>query len=397
MSPDQIRSFVPPIRTLMGPGPSDVHPRVLSAMARPTIGHLDPAFVAMMDQIKMLLQYAFQTKNELTIPVSAPGSAGMETCFVNLVEPGDKVILCVNGVFGGRMKENVERFGGVPVMLDHEWGRAVDPQKLEDALKSHRDAKIVAFVHAETSTGALSDAKTLSEIARRAGCLTIVDAVTSLAGTPLKVDEWQLDAVYSGSQKCLSCTPGLSPVTVSARAVERIKARKTKVHSWFLDLNLVMGYWGGAVKRAYHHTAPINPLYGLHEALVILAEEGLENSWARHARNHRALRAGFEAMGLMFLVPEEERLPQLNAVRIPDGVDEAAIRQRLLTEYNLEIGAGLGALAGKVWRVGLMGYASNIKNILFCLTAIETVLSGAGAPIRKGVAIAAASECLKSD
>lgn len=388
---EHIRSFNPPTRTLMGPGPSDVHPRVLAAMARPTIGHLDPVFVSMMDELKQLLQYGFQTKNELTIPVSAPGSAGMETCFVNLVEPGDKVIVCSNGVFGGRMKENVERCGGVAVMVEAEWGRAVDPQRVEDALKKNPDAKIVAFVHAETSTGAQSDAKTISAIARQYGCLSIVDAVTSLAGTPLKVDDWQLDAVYSGSQKCLSCTPGLSPVTLSPRAVEKIKGRKSKVQSWFLDLNLVMGYWGGAVKRAYHHTAPINPLYGLHESLVIMKDEGLENSWARHARMHGALRAGIEAMGLSFLVPAAERLPQLNAIRLPDGVDEAAIRQRLLNEFNLEIGAGLGALAGKVWRIGLMGYAANIKNVLFCLSALETALADAGAPVKRGVAVEAAA------
>ena len=394
MSLENIRSFNPPIRTLMGPGPSDVHPRVLAAMARPTIGHLDPVFVNMMDELKQLLQYGFQTKNELTIPVSAPGSAGMETCFVNLVEPGDKVIVCSNGVFGGRMKENVERCGGIAVMVDAEWGRAVDPQRVEDALKKNPDAKVVAFVHAETSTGAQSDAKTISAIARQYGCLTIVDAVTSLAGTPLKVDEWQLDAVYSGSQKCLSCTPGLSPVTLSPRAVEKIKARKSKVQSWFLDLNLVMGYWGGTVKRAYHHTAPINPLYGLHEALVIMKDEGLENSWARHARMHGALRAGVEAMGLSFLVPQAERLPQLNAIRLPDGVDEMAIRQRLLNEFNLEIGAGLGALAGKVWRIGLMGYAANVKNVLFCLSALETTLADARAPVKRGVAVDAAIHAL---
>lgn len=395
MSLEQIRSFNPPIRTLMGPGPSDVHPRVLAAMARPTIGHLDPVFVGMMDELKVLLQYAFQTNNDLTIPVSAPGSAGMETCFVNLIEPGEKVLVCSNGVFGGRMKENVERCGGVAVMVEAEWGRAVDPQRVEDALKKHPDAKIVAFVHAETSTGAQSDAKTISAIARQYGCLTIVDTVTSLAGTPLKVDDWQLDAVYSGSQKCLSCTPGLSPVTLSPRAVEKIKARKSKVQSWFLDLNLVMGYWGGAVKRAYHHTAPINPLYGLHEALVVMKDEGLENSWARHARMHAALRAGVEAMGLTFLVPVAERLPQLNAIRLPDGVDEAAIRQRLLNEFNLEIGAGLGALAGKVWRIGLMGYAANVKNVLFCLSALEATLADARAPIKRGVAMDAALSTLR--
>ena len=389
-----VKSFHPPQRTLMGPGPSDVSPRVLEALSRPTIGHLDPVFVNMMDEMKDLLKYAFQTKNDLTMPVSAPGSAGMETCFVNLVEPGDKVIICQNGVFGGRMKENVERCGGVAVMVQDDWGRAVDPQKLEDALKANPDAKVVAFVHAETSTGALSDAKTLVALAHKHNCLTIVDAVTSLGGVALKVDEWEIDAIYSGTQKCLSCTPGLSPVSFSARAVEKIKNRKTKVQSWFMDLNLVMGYWGGATKRAYHHTAPINALYGLHESLVILQEESLEKSWARHQKNHLALRAGFEAMGLKFVVPVAERLPQLNAITIPDGVDDAAVRTALLNDYQLEIGGGLGVMAGKVWRVGLMGHASRASNILLCLGALDDVLSRMKAPIQRGVAVAAAHQKL---
>jgi len=382
-------SFNPPVRTLMGPGPSDVHPRVLTAMARPTIGHLDPAFVSMMEEIKALLQYAFQTGNALTIPISGPGSAGMEACFVNLVEPGDKVVVCVNGVFGGRMKENIERAGGTPVVIEDAWGTPVDPNKLEDALKTNRDARLVAFVHAETSTGVQSDAKKLTEVAHHHNCLTIVDAVTSLGGSPLKVDEWNLDAVYSGSQKCLSCTPGLAPVTFSDRAIDRIKKRKTKVQSWFLDLNLVMGYWGSG-KRAYHHTAPINPLYGLHEALAMLQEEGLENSWMRHQHHHLALRSGLEAMGLSFFVKECSRLPQLNAVVVPKGVDEAILRSRLLNEYNLEIGAGLGALAGKIMRIGLMGYGANMKNVMYCLEALEAVLADMRAPIQKGVAMNAA-------
>lgn len=383
-------SFVPPLRTLLGPGPSDVHPRVLAAMARPTIGHLDPAFIAMMDELKGLLQYAFQTRNELTIPVSAPGSAGMELCFVNLAEPGEEVIVCRNGVFGERMRENVERIGAVPVIVDDPWGAPVDPHKLQDALVRHPDAKVVAFVHAETSTGAMSDVKTLVEIAHRHDCVTIVDAVTSLAGVPLKVDEWGVDAVYSGSQKCLSCTPGLSPVTFNERAVAKLKARKHKVQSWFLDLNLVMGYWGGQTKRAYHHTAPINPLYGLHEALVMLREEGLENAWQRHARHHEMLRAGIEAMGMSFYVQAPYRLPQLNTITVPEGVDEARVRQRLLSEFGLEIGAGLGQLAGHVWRIGLMGFASNVKNVMFCLNALESVLSDMKAPINRGAASQAA-------
>ena len=385
-----ITSFHPPVRTLMGPGPSDVNPRILEAMSRPTIGHLDPVFVGMMEEMKVLLRYAFQTENQLTMPVSAPGSTGMETCSVNLVEPGDKVVVCQNGVFGGRMKENVERSGGVAVMVQDDWGRAVDVNKAEEALKANPDAKILAFVHAETSTGAISDAKTLAELARQHDCLTIVDTVTSLAGVPLMVDEWGLDAVYSGTQKCLSCVPGLSPVTFSQKALDVVTSRKTTVQSWFMDLNLVLGYWGGEGKRAYHHTAPINTLYALHEALVILQEEGIENSWDRHRVNHNALKAGFEAMGLEFVVPEDERLPQLNAVSIPEGVNEAAVRKTLLDDYNLEIGAGLGAMAGKIWRVGLMGYASNKTNVLFCLGALDAVLSGMKAPINSGVAVAAA-------
>lgn len=389
-----IRSFNPPIRTLMGPGPSDVHPRILEAMSRPTIGHLDPAFVGMMDEMKALLHYAFRTQNELTLPVSAPGSAGMETCFVNLVEPGDKVIVCQNGVFGGRMKENVERSGGTAIMVKDEWGKPVDPNKVAEALAANPDAKIVAFVQAETSTGALSDAQTITRLAHDKGCLVIVDAVTSLGGVPLEVDGWEIDAIYSGSQKCLSCTPGLSPVSFGPRAVEKIKGRKTPCQSWFLDLSLVMSYWGGGTKRAYHHTAPINALYGLHESLVILQEEGIENAWKRHADLHEALKAGLEALGLSFVVPEGSRLPQLNSVTIPAGVDDAAARSLLLKRYGLEIGAGLGDLAGKIWRIGLMGHSASPRNVLFCLSALEAVLSELKAPVAAGVAVPAAQQVL---
>ena len=389
-----MRPFNPPTRTLLGPGPSDVHPRVLEAMSRPTIGHLDPLFVAMMDEVKLLLQYAFQTENALTLPVSAPGSAGMEACFVNLVEPGDTVIVCQNGVFGGRMKENVERCGGIAVMVEDPWGAAVDAAKVEQAFATHPEARILAFVHAETSTGAQSDAQALVDIAHHHGALAIVDTVTALAGTPVRVDDWGIDAVYSGSQKCLSCAPGLSPVSFGERALAKLKARRSRVQSWFLDLNLVIGYWGSGQRRAYHHTAPVNALYGLHEALLILREEGLENAWARHRRNHLALRAGLEAMGLRLIVREEDRLPQLNAVAIPDGVDDAAVRAQLLEEFNLEIGAGLGALAGKVWRIGLMGHSSNARNVVLCLGALEAVLGNVGAPIRTGTAIGAAQRAL---
>lgn len=384
------QSFYPPLRTLMGPGPSDVSPRVLAALSRPTIGHLDPLFIDLMDDIKRLLQYVFQTQNPLTLPVSAPGSAGMETVFVNLLEPGDKVIVCQNGVFGGRMRENVERCGGVAIMIEDRWGAPVDLAKVEQALAQNPDVVALAFVHAETSTGARSDAKALCELAQRFNCLSIVDAVTSLAGIELKVDEWGVDAVYSGTQKCLSCVPGLSPVSFSERAVQRIRSRTKKVQSWFLDLNLVMDYWCAQTRRSYHHTAPVNSLYALHESLLIVEEEGLANSHQRHALHHQALAAGFEAMGLSLPVAREYRLPQLNAVSVPSGVDEAKIRQILLQDWNLEIGAGLGALAGKVWRVGLMGHTASRENVMFCLSAMEQALQSQGAGITAAEALPAA-------
>ena len=374
MQKNTITSFHPLERTLMGPGPSDVHPRVLEALSRPTIGHLDPLFIGMMDELKQLLRDAFQTGNEVTMPISAPGSAGMECCFVNMLEPGDKVIVCRNGAFGGRMLENVIRCGGEAVIVDDPWGRAVDPEKVEQALKANPDASLLAFVHAETSTGALSDAQTLAKLAHEYDCLTIVDTVTSLGGVPLKVDEWKLDAVYSGTQKCLSCIPGLSPVTFNEAAMEKVSKRQSKCQSWFLDLSLILGYWEGEGKRAYHHTAPINPLYALHEALCILHEEGLENSWQRHRQQHESLKAGLQELGLELSVPEAERLPQLNAVRIPEGVDDASVRAQLLNDYNLEIGAGLGDSAGKLWRIGLMGYSANAGNVLYCLSALKKVL-----------------------
>ena len=383
-------SFFPPQRTLMGPGPSDVSSRVLGALARPTIGHLDPLFVQLMDEIKSLLQFAFQTNNALTLPISAPGSAGMEACFVNLVSPGDKVIVCQNGVFGGRMKENVERCGGTAIMVEDKWGDPVSLTKVEAAFDNHPDAAILAFVHAETSTGVASNAASLCALAARHDALSIVDAVTSLGGIEVLVDQWGVDAMYSGTQKCLSCVPGLSPVTFSDRAAQRIKNRQHKVQSWFLDMQLVMGYWGGESKRAYHHTAPVNNLYALHESLLILQEEGLAATQARHWLNHRALVAGLEAMGLSMAVAPNYRLPQLNSVIIPEGVDDAALRAALLNEFDLEIGAGLGGLAGKTWRIGLMGFASNERNVVFCLSAMETILQRQQAPIITGEALQAA-------
>ncbi|HET9700054.1 MAG TPA: alanine--glyoxylate aminotransferase family protein [Burkholderiales bacterium] len=386
---NKISTFYPPQRTLMGPGPSDMHPRVLSALSRPTIGYLDPVFVGMMDELKALLRYVFQTQNAITFPVSGPGSVGMEMCFVNMVDPGDKVIVCRNGVFGGRMIENVERCGGVPVIIDDAWGEAVDPHKVEEAFRKHPDAKVLAFVHAETSTGVMSDAKALAAIARRHGALTIMDAVTSLGGSPVLVDEWGIDACYSASQKCLSCTPGLSPITFSDRVIEKVRARGRKCQSWFMDLNLLLGYWG-ATTRTYHHTAPTNGLYGLHESLLMIHEEGLENSWARHLRNYKALKAGLETFGFRFLVKEEARLPQMSAVMVPAGVDDKEVRRRLLADYSLEIGAGLGELAGRIFRFGIMGWSSKMENVMLCLCALETVLSDMGVTVDFGAAESAA-------
>ena len=387
----KITSFHPPQRTLMGPGPTEIHPRVLTTMSQPAIGYLDPVFVEMMEELKSLLRYVYQTDNALTFPVSGPGSVGMEYCFVNMVAPGDKVIVARNGVFGGRMIENVERCGGTAIVVDDEWGKPVDPHKVEDALRKHADARVLAFVHAETSTGAQSDAKALTQIAHKHDAMVIVDAVTSLAGTPVRVDEWGIDAIYSASQKCLSCTPGLSPVSFNERVVEHVRSRKDKIHSWFMDMNLLSSYWG-ATNRTYHHTAPTNSLFALHEALLLIKEEGLEQGWARHRRHHVALKAGLEAMGLKFRVAEPYQLPQMNAVGCPDGVDEELVRKTLLNEFGIEIGAGLGPLKGKIWRFGLMGYSCRPDNVMLCLSALGSVLMDMGLPIKVGEAEAAAHQ-----
>jgi len=369
-----MKSFSPPNRILMGPGPSNVHPRVLEAMSRPTIGHLDPKFIELMDEIKELLKYSFRTKNEVTFAVSGPGSVGMETCLVNLIEPNSKVLVCVNGVFGGRMKSIVERCSAEPIVLNMSWGKAIDPNLFEDTLKKNKEIKVCSFVHAETSTGAKSDIKTLTEIVHKYNCLVIADTVTSLGGIPVLIDEWNIDVSYSGSQKCLSCPPGLSPVTFNEKAIEFIKSRKTQVQSWFMDLNLILSYWGGSSKRSYHHTAPINSLYALHESLLLLKEEGIENSWKRHKANGEKLVQELEKIGLKPFVKEEERLPQLTSVTVPEGIDETKVRQSLLDDYNIEIGAGLGELTGKVWRIGLMGYSSNEDNIKALVSALKNIL-----------------------
>ena len=368
------KSFIPPNRLLMGPGPSNVHPKVLDALSKPTIGHLDPRFIELMEEIKSLLRYTFNTKNEMTFVISGPGSLGMEACLVNLVEPGNKVVVCVGGYFGNRISQIVEKIGGNLITVNDSWGRAFDPQKLEDTLKQNPDTKVVAFVHAETSTGALSNIKELSEIAHNHGTLTIADAVTSLGAAELRVDEWNLDAVYSCSQKGLSCPAGMSPITFSERAVDAVKKRKTPVLSWFNDLNLLSAYWSGGQKRTYHHTAPANQFYGLYQALLLIEDEGIENAWRRHKENSRKLIPKLKGIGLESFVPEGERIPDLLSIKIPEGVDDVKVRLELLTKHNLEIGSGLGELAGKIWRIGLMGYNSNEKMIDYCAASLKEVL-----------------------
>jgi len=362
--------FTPPERLLMGPGPSNVSPSVLKAMSMPLLGHLDPVFVKMMDEIKGMLRAVFLTKNEMTFPVSGTGSAGMEFCFVNLIEPGDEVVIGANGVFGNRMADVAERCGAKVTKVDAPWGRIIEASQIAEAVKNKRP-KLVAVVHAETSTGALTPVDEISKIAHDAGALFLIDTVTSLGGCPVRIDDWQVDAVYSGTQKCLSCPPGLSPVSLSPRALSVATSRKQKVQSWYLDVNLLASYWGQ--ERVYHHTAPISMNYALHEALRLVLVEGLENRWKRHEQNHHALKAGLAELGLSIASQEGHQLWQLNAVTVPEGVDEAAVRKRLLTEHNIEVGAGLGPMKGKIWRIGLMGetcVAANVKRVLEALRAI---------------------------
>jgi alanine-glyoxylate transaminase / serine-glyoxylate transaminase / serine-pyruvate transaminase len=376
-APDHGRFTPPAARLLLGPGPSNAHPRVLAALSAPTIGHLDPAFIALMDEVRDLLRYAMQTRNRVTLPLPAPGSGGMEACIANLVEPGDRVVVCRNGVFGGRIADMVERCGGSVVALDVPWGEPVAPERLEALLAREGDVRLVAFVHAETSTGVLSDARALARIARAAGALTVMDAVTSLGGVEVYVDEWGVDAIFSGTQKCLSCPPGLSPVSFSERAMERIASRRNRVVSWLFDMNLITGYWDGA-KRSYHHTAPIHAIYGLRESLALIAEEGLVAGWQRHRRAQHALIAGLETLGIQSVVADGYRLPQLTCVRVPGSVSDAEVRERLLTGFGIEIGGGLGDWAGKVWRIGLMGQGANLEPVTRLLSALARVIAPEG-------------------
>ena len=360
-------------RILMGPGPSDAHPRVLNAMATPLIGHLDPEFVKLMDEVKEMTQKTLLTKNHLTFVVSAPGSAGMETCLVNLLEPGDECIIGINGVFGGRMAEIANRAGATVHKVEVPWGQVIEPAMIKVALDKCPKPKLVAMVHAETSTGACQPLEEISDLVHNAGSLLMIDAVTSYCGVPLKVDEWNIDALYSGTQKCLSAPPGLSPVTFSDRAVKVLENRKTKVQSWFLDLTLVKNYWAGA-KRAYHHTAPVSSVYALHQALSIVLEEGLENRWKRHQAVHQYLKTQLEDLGFKYLVEEAHRLPNLNAVYLPNGLPEAPLRKQLLEEYNIEVGGGLGAFAGKIWRVGIMGESCTKNHVNALVGALKEML-----------------------
>ena len=372
----------------MGPGPSDIHPSVLAALAAPTVGHLDPYFLKVMDEVQSMLRQVFQTTNHMTMAISGTGSAGMETCVVNLIEPGDRMIVGVNGVFGGRMADVAERVGAEVTKLERPFGEVFTPAEVAAAVQKVRP-KVVGIVHAETSTGALQPLEEIAKIVHDAGALLIVDCVTSLAGVPVEIDRLQIDAAYSGSQKCLGCPPGLSPVTFGPKALEAMDHRKKKVSSWYLDIGLLRNYWGN--NRAYHHTAPINMNYALHQALRLVLEEGLEARFARHQLHHKALKAGVNAMGIQYSVAAETSLPMLNSVLIPDGVDDGAVRGQLLNEFGIEIGGGLGPMKGKTWRIGLMGEAANKSNVLVFLAALEQCLNRQGVRPQPGAGVAAAN------
>lgn len=393
-SPDRPAAWAPSPRTLLGPGPSEVHPRVLAAMGMPLLGHLDPEFIALMDETQGMLRRVFRTRNPLTLAVSGTGSAGMEAVVVNLIEPGDRMVVGVNGVFGGRMVDVAQRAGAEVTAIERPFGEAFAPEEFETAIRRVRP-KLVGVVHAETSTGVRQPVEEIARICHEHDALIAIDTVTSLGGIPVEIDGWGIDAVYSGTQKCLSCPPGLAPVSFGPRAVEAIQARRSKVQSWYLDMTMIMKYWGataGGGARFYHHTAPINMNYALREALALVLEEGLDARFARHQRNHEALKAGLAAMGIGYIPDAEHRLPQLNCVAIPDGVDDATVRRRLLQQWGIEIGGGLGALAGKAWRIGLMGHSCRPANVTLVLSALETCLRDAGVAIEPGAALAASAE-----
>lgn len=356
----------------MGPGPSTVPARILQAISAPTLGHLDPQYIGYMDETCEMIRQVYRTQNSLTFPVSGTGMAGMEAILVNLLEPGDEAIVMINGVFGGRMKDNMERCGATVHAVEIPWGKSFTLDQFAEAVAAHPKAKMLGVVHAETSTGALQDLSGVGDLLHDAGMLFAVDAVTSLGGHDLRVDEWGIDAIYSGTQKCLSCPPGLSPVSFSDRAIERIEARSTKSQSWYLDVSMLKNYYTGGGGRAYHHTAPINMVYALREALAIVLEEGLEARIARHREMHELLRDGLQKLGLCYI--PDHSLCTLNCVTVPEGVDEAAIRRRLLDEFDIEIGGGLGGFAGKAWRIGLMGESATKKNVLTLLAALEACL-----------------------
>ncbi|HLT58102.1 MAG: alanine--glyoxylate aminotransferase family protein [Limnochordales bacterium] len=393
MSDSGIGELRPGERVLMGPGPSALDPRVLRALATPVVGHLDPDFLAIMNDTRALIRSAFATDNELTVAMSGTGSAGMETCLVNLLEPGDRALVCVNGAFGQRMVDIVERTGAEAVVVRAPWGRVIDPADVEAALKQG-GIKLVALVHVETSTGVWQPVEDIAALARAHDALVVLDAVSSLGGVPVPVDQWQVDAAYSGSQKCLGAPPGLAPVTMSPRAREAIGRRRTKVQSWYLDLTMIENYWGEA--RAYHHTAPISMVYALREALRIAVDEGWEARWQRHLRLGRALQAGLEAMGLSLVAEENHRAPMVTAVHVPDGVNEAQVRRHLLAEYGLEIAGGLGEFKGRALRIGLMGYSCQWRNVVLCLTALSDALQAQGYKASVDDALAAAQEAARA-
>lgn len=385
-----VAQIVPPQRILMGPGPSEIHPSVLQAMASPTVGHLDPYFLKVMDEVQAMLRQVFQTNNHMTMAISGTGSAGMETCVVNLIEPGDRMVVGVNGVFGGRMADVAERVGAEVTKIERPFGEVFTPEDVAAAVKATRP-KVVGIVHAETSTGAHQPLEEIAKIVHDAGALLIVDCVTSLGGLPVEIDRLGIDAAYSGSQKCLGCPPGLAPVTFGPKALEAMDARKKRVSSWYLDIGLLRNYWGN--NRAYHHTAPINMNYALHQALRLVLQEGLEARFARHQQHHLALKAGLAAMGIQYSVAPGVSLPMLNSVLIPAGADDAVVRSQLLNEFGIEIGGGLGPMKGKTWRIGLMGETAKKSNVLLFLAALEQCLNRQGIRPDPGAGVAAANAC----